>query len=405
MTSFFHDLEEQLRAAAHERTSGLGAPSRQKPPRRGRRRRWLADGARLVPVAVAVAVTLAVVGGALVLLGHRGGQPPTPPASGGPGNAFAALVQKTPKAQLKREFAFISAATNKVTNLPACRTRPPTQVPLVHHAPGQALLSTLGVLRRPATRADSLDIRALGLSGPGMEIYADGARRALSVGRTSYYIVPIHVAASGQFPSATCFSLEARALRNALPAIPATLRTATVALQAAFIDYDRRLSATTPEDGVCIIARAGNGSSTECGEPLRAIRRPIIPSNDNGTYTGVVPDGVASVMLDFPATATHAASSLTGVVHNNLFVARPPGGAPLKATGEPRVFWRAADGKVLKSLTPPSAASLENLCLNHPEQCASTMSLSSSSRSVSVAKLNAKPAGAATSGGSRSKTR
>jgi hypothetical protein len=394
MTSFFHDLEEQLRAAAHERTGTRPTPV---PAPESSRRHWrLSRGLRVVPVLVAVAVTLAVVVGALVLLGHRGGQPPVAPASGGPGNAFAALVEKTPKAELRREFALIGAATRKVGNAPACAQRP-NQGGVVRGAPGQALLATLGVLRRAATPADRLDLRSLGLGGPGMTIYADGARRGLIAGGSTYYIVPIHVAASAGYPSARCFSLQAQALKQSLPTIPAKLRTPTLALQAAFVDYDRRLSATPPEDGVCVVSRSGRGNSSECGETLSAIRRPLIPSDDGGAYRGVVPDGVASVTLSFPATASHAATSVTGVVHNNLFVVRAAARIPSKLTAQPTVVWRNSDGKVLRSLTPPSPASLKTLCLDHPESCAPMVTMSASSRSAPAGKLTAAPVGASRS--------
>jgi hypothetical protein len=347
---------------------------------------------------MAVAVTLAVVVGALVLLGHHSGQAPTPPASGGPDNAFAALVEKTPKAQAKREFALITAATRKVANRSACHTARPNTGRIVRGTePGNALLSALGVLRRPATVADRIDPKTFGLGGEGMTIYLDGTRRARTVGRTTYYIVPIHITPAGDYPSAACAALQAQALKQALPTMPAKLRTPTVALQAALIDYDRRLSNTTPEDGVCVLAEAGHGSSSECGEPLSAIRRPMVPSDDGGSYSGVVPDGVASVTLSFPATASRAASTVTGAVRSNLFAVRGPG-IPFKATAPPTVTWREADGTVLKRLTPPNPAALKKLCLNHPEVCAPYSTLSSSSSSSRVAKVTSEPVGAGESG-------
>lgn len=401
MTSFFHDLEEQLRTAAHQRLAEGDAPRRlngtDEPPR-PRRRRWLAGGARLLPVLVAVGVTLAVVVGALVLLGHRGGHRPTPPASGGPDNAFAALVEKTPRGQLKRESAFIAAASKNVANRPACRPPTANTGAIVRGAaPGKALLSTLGVLRRPATPADRIDPKLFGLGGPGMTFYLDGTRHARTIGKTAYYVVPIHVTPVGDYPSAACAALQAQALKQSLPTIPAKLRGPTVALQAALIDYDRRLSRTTPQDGVCILSRAGRGNSSECGEPLSAIRRPMVPSDDGGSYSGVVPDGVASVTLSFPATASHAATSVTGAVRDNLFVVRGPR-TPTTVISVPTVTWRAADGRVLKRLTPPSPASLKTLCLNHPETCAPYSTSSVGSSSGPAAKVSARPVGAGTSG-------
>jgi len=402
MTSFFHDLEEQLRTAAHHRVSGSGASAPTPPPRGPRRRgrwAWLAGGARAVPVLAAVAVTVVVLVGALVLLGHRGGQAPMPPAAGGPENAFAALVEKTPKAQLKREGAYIAAASEKAGKLPACRTpRPNTGRILRGAAPGKALLSTLGVLRRPATPADRIDAKAFGLGDPGITIYVDGTRRARTIGRATYYIVPIHVTPAGDYPSAACAVLQTQALKQALPTIPAKLRAPTLALQAALIDYDQGLSKTTPQDGVCILSKAGTGSTSECGEPLSAIRRPMVPSGDNGSYSGVVPDGVASVTLRFPATASRAATMATGTVQGNLFVVRAPG-TQASPSALPTVTWRAANGRVLKRLVPPSAAALKKLCLNRPEACApyATMSSGSSSGSVS-ATASARSVGAGRSG-------
>lgn len=396
MTSFFHDLEEQLRNAAQQRTSGADAARTDsvRPGRRG----WLAGGARAVPVVAAVAVALAVLVGGLVLLGHRGGQAPTPPASGGPDNTFAALVEKTPKAQLKREFTLIAAATRKTANLSACHTpRLNTGTIAKGAVPGRTLLSTLGVLRRAATLADRIDPKAFGLGSPGMTIYPDGARRARTVGQTTYWIVPIHITPAGNYPSAACAALQGQALTQALPTIPAKLRAPTVALQTALIDYDRRLANTTPQYGVCVLSEAGTGSSSECGEPLSAIRRPIVPSDAGGSYSGVVPDGVASVTISFPATASHAARSVTGAVRGNLFVVRGPK-APLKMTTAPTVVWRAADGKVLKRLVPPSPASLKKLCLNHPQVCTPYAMLSGSTSSASVGKLSAKPVGTNRSG-------
>src|SRR6185437_14749925 len=118
-------------------------------------------------------------------------------------------------------------------------------------------------------------------------------------------------------------------------------------------------------------------------------QRPLIPSDDNGTFSAVVPDGVATVTITFRATASHAARSVTGVVHNNMYVVRAPG-IPLQVANEPTVVWRAANGTELKHFTPPSPRALKKLCLNHPERCATTMVLegSSSSGVVRAAKLN-----------------
>ena len=144
-----------------------------------------------MPVAVAVAVALAVVVGALVLLGHRGAQSPSTPASGGPDNAFATLILNTPKAQLRRELTLMSAASRTVLASAACRVSQSRSAPPVHGLPGQELLSTLGALRRPATAADRLPAGSLSAMGPGVAMYAGAARRAATIAGTTYYLVPI----------------------------------------------------------------------------------------------------------------------------------------------------------------------------------------------------------------------
>ena len=229
MTSFFHDLEEQLRSAARRQTSGAGEaspdmPVHSPPPRR--RWRWLAGGARALPVAVAVAVTLAVVVGALVLHGHRGGQSPTPPASGGGGNAFATLILKTPKAQLQRELALMGAATKTVQRSAACRVAQPRTAPQIHGVPGQALLSTLGALRRPASAADRRARGSISVMGPGVAVYAGAARRVATIAGTRYYIVPIRQDPAAGVPSRRCFALQKAVLVKALPTFPEALRRA-----------------------------------------------------------------------------------------------------------------------------------------------------------------------------------
>lgn len=367
MTSFFHDLEDQLRTAAREHTSGTGAPSPQKPPRPGRRRRRLASGARLVPVGLAVAVALAVLVGALVLLGHRGGQSPAgPPAH--PANGIAALIQHTPTGQLHRELALMGAATKKVLGSPACHVAETFTAHQIHGRPGQDLLSTLGVLRRPATAADRLAADESSPAGPGMSVYAGATRRIARIGGNAYYIVPIRQDPAGGFPSARCFALQKSALAQALPKAPAALREPTQALQAAFIAYDSGLAAKPPVDGICLVTVQGHGSGMECGDTSAEIRHGVPPADDNGRFSAVVPDGVASVTLSFPAAGGQRARSLTTTVHNNFYAVEAGASAPFKP-GSPTVIWRSEDGRVLHTFSQPEPASVKQVCRQHPEAC------------------------------------
>ena len=371
MTSFFSDLEEQLRGAAQERTSARGAPAAP-PPRRPRRRGrpgWLAGGARALALAVAVAVTLAVVVGALLLLGHGGGQSPTPPASGGSGNAFAALVEKTPPARLHRELALMTAATRKVQASRACRVPQPRTARQIHDAPGHALLSALGVLRRRPTAADHLPEGSMSDMGPGVAVYAGATRRAARIAGTSYYVVPIRQDPASAFPSAHCFALQSAALDKALPTFPPTLRSPVRKLQAALIAFDTRLAAKAPFDAVCEVTAQRNGGGMACSDTVDAIRHGLFPDDDNGVLSGLVPDGIASVKLSFPG---HSAIAL---VHGNFYAVDVGASGPPKP-GSPSITWRDANGRVLRRYTEPAQSTVRQICRQHPEACVPAVALS-----------------------------
>jgi len=368
MTSFFQDLEEQLREAAHERTSSARAPVTPPAPRR---RRWLAGGVRLLPVAAAIAVTLAVVAGALVLLGHRGGHAPVKPATHAPGTDMATIVRTTSPSQLKREFALMGAAARKVQASPVCHVAETAPV-IIRTPPGHALLSTLGLLRRPATPADRLPAHALDMAGSGVSIYAGAARRALLGGQLATFIVPIRQSPNAGFPSDRCFALQVAAVKQALPSMPAKLRAPTWALANAFVAYDRSLAGHAPIDGICeITILSHNGRSSGCGMTVSQIRAGTLPEEDNGTFSGLVPDGVASVTLRFAASAGHAPRTATVRVHDNGYRVHVAG-LPLTRASFPTVTWRDASGKVLRTYSEPPMAnpsSLKQLCAKHPATC------------------------------------
>jgi hypothetical protein len=375
MTSFFADLEEQLRAAAHQRTSGDGAPAA--PPPRGPRHRgrwgWLAGSARALALAAAVAVTLAVLVGALLLLGHRGGQSPTPPASGGSGNGFAALVEKTPPAQLHRELTLMTAATGKVQASRACRVPLPRTVRQIHAAPGHALLSTLGVLRRRPTAVDHLAGDSMSGMGPGGAVYAGATRRAARIGATSYYVVPIRQDPASAFPSARCFALQSAALNKALPTFPPALRSPVRKLQAALIAFDTRLAAKAPFDAVCMVTARRNGGSMACSDTVDAIRHGLFPDDDNGVLSGLVPDGIASVKLSFPGRSAIA------IVHGNFYAVDAGVSAPPKP-GSPTITWLDASGRVLRRYTEPAQSAVRQICRQHAQACVPAVALSGGQR-------------------------
>lgn len=365
MSPFFDDLEAQLRSAARAR-AGAPAAGRDIPRSHRQRPRWLRAGVGAVPVVAAVLAPLVVVGVALVLLGHRGhgSSPPTPP----PGTGISAIIAHTPQHRLRREFGYIAAATRGVESSKACRPQLPAGVSYVHGSPGSDLLSLLGVLRRPATPADHLTPGVAGALTGTPDIYRAYVRRAFSAGGVSYYVVPTRYGRAASFPSDRCFELQAAALDRYLPKIPASLRQPTRNFQAAMIAYYQSIAAHAPRDAICLVNVARNESGTQCGIAPRAIEEGLATQNpyqsNHGTYSGVVPDGVATVTLLFPAAKGQPTRSLSAPVRSNVYAVQmttPSGPAP-----SPTVLWRSTEGRVLKRISPPDAAARARACKQNP---------------------------------------
>jgi hypothetical protein len=268
----------------------------------------------------------------------------------------------------------MGAATRKVLGARPCRVAMNAPARMIKTSPGSELLSTLGLLRRPATAADRLPPHALALAGTGVSIYAGAARRApTGFGGRATFIVPIRESAKAGFPSDRCFALQTAAVKQALPSMPRSLRARTWALTNAFIAADRSLAARPPVDGICqITIMPGHGLSSGCGMTVAAIKHGMLPEEDNGTFSGLVPEGVATVQLRFAAGGGRAAHTVTAQVHDNVYSVHAPGlaaGAPVF----PTVVWRAADGKVLKTHSEPPEANpqtLKQVCARHPSACA-----------------------------------
>jgi hypothetical protein len=367
---------ERLVTGSADAAAGVG----ELPPARRRRRGWLRTSIGVVPVLAAVLVPLAVVGAALTLLGRGGhGTPPTPPAGGGIGG----LIAHTPQRQLRREVAYIEAATTSVLNTKTCRLKPaPKGVTFVIGSPGADLLSILGVLRRPATPADRLQGLQNLLAGTP-DIYRSHVRRAFSSAGTSYYIVPTRTDRAISTPSDRCFALEAAALDRELPKIPASLRQQTRELASAMIAYIRGVVTHAPRDGICLVTAGSNENGGSCGIAAAQIESGEATQDDNGTYIGIVPDGVATVTLTFPASAGHPGRSVTTPVRSNVYAVFVAHDLPLNAHSTPTVIWRTAQGRVLKRIAPPTAADEAALCRREPIACliAQTATVTQSSSS------------------------
>jgi hypothetical protein len=257
---------------------------------------------------------------------------------------------------------------------PACRPGPG---PLAGNAvsygvPSAAMLSTVPVLRRPATSADRLPARfyfhgrLTQLTFQGGKIYVRHIRRARVADGSTFYLVPATKLGRPPLSAAAadrCYRLTVTALRAGLPKVPPAKRAATRRYgDAAFAVGRYNLETSRVYDGVFLFAEFANGGvgGGGGGQSLSSIRqggplggggggkppRPIV-------LDGIVPSGVATVTLQFP-TSHHGSRRLpplsaTGDVVNDVFVIPIPtlfqrGGWPTTA------IWRSASGKVIKTV-------------------------------------------------------
>lgn len=181
--------------------------------------------------------------------------------------------------------------------------------------PERSLLSILGVLRRPATQADRLP-PGIGVVG---DAFAGYVRRTRVIGGRSYFLYP---ARSGCRPGHE-----------------------GIMDLAINVDLGHGLKGGT----------GGGGADAADIEAGRAVSTGPPGSATSATITMVVPDGVASVVLRYPAGRASGYSPrvsppftvTTAPVGNEVVVTVPrsAGGGPIWA---PKMIWRAADGRVIR---------------------------------------------------------
>ena len=368
-----HDhLERQLRASvAQQRTDrGLAFPSRL----------WSSSpGLSALIVAASAAVALAVAVVALVAL-HRGRPPAPRPAAPATttGRSWLGPRPRDPGPIPRNvDDAVVAAAWNTAAREdPRCRPGagggPGAGV--TNRAPSATMLSTLPILRRPATSADRLPDNfyiphggrpTLQLDGQGGDVFIRYVRRVRVAQERTFYLVPVaNVGQPPLLPAAAnrCYRLEVAALQAKLPSVPPSQRAPTRRYgyaEFAVGRYNRETS--TVHDGVDLIAQNANGGVGGGGiQSLESIQQGGQLGGGGGgkpptpiIMDGIVPAGVASVTLQFPAIhdgSRHLpALTVTGDVVNNVFVIPIPtlfqrGGWPATA------IWRSPSGKVIKTI-------------------------------------------------------
>ena len=208
-----------------------------------------------------------------------------------------------------------------------------------------ALTGILGILRTPPTPADRLAAsprlgrRSLLWRGVvGDHVFVRYVRLARVVAGTSYYIVP------SRYVPATphCIAMVDHNFRGIENGMPAALRPRFTAM------VDARLARLAPYQGVSLVStgRISGGGGAASAATIEEGRTIGTTESSSGTYlTEIVPDGVATVELDFPRH-----QPTTAPVTNNLVVVWIPHSAP---SGFPStVVWRAASGAVVRTINP-----------------------------------------------------
>jgi len=220
-------------------------------------------------------------------------------------------------------------------------------------SPSHTLLAILGVLRRPASPSDGLPAPPVPgglahmLGGLG-HVYIRYIRRARVVSGTSYYVIPS--ANTGHITVRCARQIRVR-LDHELPHVPPALR-APVLMQGV-----RQIQRLGPHQGVFIFEHA-KGSGGAAGGADAADIKQVGEFGSDGTregaiVTGLVPDGVATVELYYPAIRSTSGGqrpfTITAPVINNLVVVKVPLGA--EAASAPIRIWRAANRSIIKRIT------------------------------------------------------
>ena len=323
-----------------------------------RARGWALVGVRALPALLAVGVVLAV-GAAFLVLVHP--------------HHSASL---TPAARVRLEQHYITLAGLRTQRRdPACVPAAPA-FSVSGGTPSNALLSTLAALRGaggPLIGGVADDVQHVGPPVPtGLYLRFERLARTVTLPATRSapaMSVKLYVVAASNVTGATvvparCDAEQTAALRSELPHIPNALRTPTVQ-RAAHVLAQRRALAQHAE-GIAILALSPSGGGTLLDsysatttqlQHRGAISPTGFPWGTGTIFSGVAPDGVATVTLHFPAQsrAGKAAPPISVTTHpvGNVFAVRLPRtfvAPPFGNITPDTTTWRTANGTIIKTI-------------------------------------------------------
>jgi hypothetical protein len=336
--SYLPELRASLvRAAAREAAA---------PPRR-RALGWLGP-------AVAAGVALAVVAAAILLVGHRGGNA-GPSAGAAAGHSSGAAPPPMPNLSGAEWSRIQKARRATVTQDPACSPSAGARPALRPGQPSGELTAILGVLRRPASATDTTPLKDF-QHGP-FDVYRAAIRLAREQDGVALYVVPTANVSGWRPVPQRCAAEEAAALGRAMKGASSKQRAAALDGQRRYLAW-QQYEAEHPE-GVCMAevdhARGNGGRATgaggvACGWNVGEIEQGLAGLGASGSpgpslFHGIVPDGVASVVLVLPRHL----GTVTARVLNNVYLAP----VPRSVQAPDRVIWRSADGSVIRMTRVP----------------------------------------------------
>jgi hypothetical protein len=332
--SYLPELRASLvRAAARDAAT---------PRRRQRGFVWL-------PLTLAAGVAVAVVAVAVVLVGHRAPSGGTPPA-----HPNGAAPPPMPNPSVAEWNLIVKARRETVARDSACSpfvSRPPFSA----GEPSRALTAILGVLRRPASEADTAPLHFFEHGPP--DIYRSAIRLVREKDGLALYVVPTANVMGWKPVPRRCAAEEAAVLDRQMKYAPAKQRAAALDVQRRYLAW-QQYEAQHPQ-GVCLTeidsapqgrGRRPDGGGVACGWGVAEIEQGLAGLGQTDSpgpsfFHGIVPDGIASVDLELPRHL----GTVTAKVVDNLYLAP----IPRYIQAPVRVVWRAADGRVIRTTRVP----------------------------------------------------
>jgi hypothetical protein len=235
-----------------------------------------------------------------------------------------------------------------------------------HGPPAAALLSTVGALRRPVTRADAppLPLRDFLDLTPARAVYVDYIRRARVVAGVAFYLVPAFDTRVVHPLTRRCRREYRRRLARAVAGMPAAVRRRARTRLDDLLRQWQRSAKVPADDGVLVVEWPSAGSDFggfESGEgsDAAAIERGasgLTLASGGGPrdlLSEVVPDGIASVTFELRGRRHGRGYVARASVDGNVAVAKVPRRAPL---AQVTIVWRAADGRTIRIVRRPFLA-------------------------------------------------